>query len=253
MIITLSPAKVLDFKSPVSIKASSTPIYKDEAGELNNLLKNLSKEEIASLMKINPVQTLEIYQHIHTFDLKNRIKRQAIFAYNGIAFQGLSAKTLSEEDLYYAQEHLVILSGLYGALRPLDMIKPYRLEMQASLNNKKGKTLYDYWSVKLTQYINKLMKANGKVWVNLASNEYSKVINRKLLAKGSRIITPVFKQYDGNSYKQVVVYAKKARGMMARFIIENRLTDTEHIKAFNEDGYTFSEQLSSEKEWIFIR
>lgn len=253
MLITLSPAKVLDFKTPILINKSSSPIFQNESKELNDILKNLSPQDISRLMKLNPKQTMEVFQYIQAFELRKTPHRQAIFTYNGIAYQGFDASTLSVKDLNFAQKHLVILSGLYGVLRPLDAIKPYRLEMQAGLGNPRGKTLYNYWSECITSYISNQMKADDNVWVNLSSSEYSKVINRKKLPKGHKIITPVFKEQKGNSYKQVTVYAKKARGMMARFIVENQLTDVENIKAFDTENYCFSSQLSNTNEWVFIR
>ncbi|WP_165021328.1 peroxide stress protein YaaA [Dysgonomonas sp. ZJ279] len=253
MIITLSPAKILDFKSPVSIKESSQPLFVKKAHELNDILKDLSREDISDLMKINPKQTMDVYQYIHSFDLAKTPKKQAAFAYNGIAYQGLEPETLTTNDFDFAQKHLLILSGLYGVLRPLDIIKPYRLELQSPLDNPKGKTLYNYWSDTITQYMSKQLLADDNIWVNLSSNEYTKAVDRKKLPKGCRIITPLFKEHDGNKYKQVIVYAKKARGMMARFIVQNKLTDIEHLKAFDTEGYSFAPQLSSDKEWIFIR
>ena len=253
MIITLSPAKTLDYKSPVSITESTIPTYQKEAKEINDLLKPLSVEDIAELMSVNASIAHEVYHYIHSYDMKKTEDRQAIFAYHGIAYLGLDAATLTKDDLEFAQKHLVLLSGLYGILRPLDRIKPYRLEMQINLANKKGKNLYDYWSDTISQYVAKQMKNDDNVWINLSSQEYTKVINRKLLPKGHQIITPIFKEARGSEYKQIVVYAKKARGMMTRFIIQNRLTDVEHLKGFDTDGYAYSPQLSNEKEWVFVR
>ena len=253
MIITLSPAKLLDFETPVSISRETQPLYKKEADELYGSLQGASVEEIQALMSINVQLAHGVYQYIHAFPLKRTPQRQAVFAFNGIAYHGLNIRSFSNEDLDYAQDHLVHISGLYGALRPLDLIKPYRLEMQTSLANSKGMNLYEFWGDTVSTYMAKRMKDDDNIWINLTSKEYAKAVNRKLLPKGHRIITPIFKQQTDKGYKQVVVYAKKARGMMTRFILQNRITDVEHIKGFDEEGYYFAPQLSNDNEWVFIR
>lgn len=253
MIITLSPAKLMDFETPVPIKESTTPLYEKEANELYKLLEKDSVSEISSLMSINPQLAHDVYQYIHAFPLSKTPRRQAAFAYNGIAYQGLNARTMSKDDLQFAQKHLIHISGLYGVLRPLDLIKPYRLEMQIALANNKGKNLYDFWTETISKYLAKQMEADDNIWINLASKEYAKAVNRKLLPKDHKVITPIFKQETDKGYKQIVVYAKKARGMMSRFIIQNRIKDIEHLKAFDTEGYAFAPQLSDEKEWVFIR
>lgn len=204
-------------------------------------------------MSINPQLAHNVYQYIHAFSLSKTPQRQAAFAYNGIAYQGLDARSFSKGDLEYAQKHLVHISGLYGVLRPLDLIKPYRLEMQIPVVNNKGKDLYAFWSDAITKYLAKEMKADDNILVNLASKEYAKAVNRKLLPKGNKVITPIFKQDTDKGYKQIVVYAKKARGMMSRFIIQNRIEDIEHLKGFDTEGYVYAPQLSDDKEWVFIR
>lgn len=253
MIITLSPAKLQDFNTPLETKESTAPLYVREAKELYKSLEGVSVNEISSLMNINSQLAHDVYQYIHAFPLGKTSQRQAIFAYNGIAYQGLDARTLSDEDLSFAQKHLIHISGLYGVLRPLDLIKPYRLEMQIPLANNKGKDLYAFWKESISKYLAKQMKADDNIWINLASKEYAKAVDKKLLPKGHKIITPIFKQHTDKGYKQIVVYAKKARGMMSRFIIQNRLTDIEHLKAFDTEGYTFAPHLSDDSEWVFIR
>jgi Uncharacterized protein conserved in bacteria len=216
-------------------------------------MEELSVGDIASLMNINLQLAYDVYQYIYAFPLSKTPRRQAALAYNGIAYQGLNAKTFSEKDWKFAQEHLVHISGLYGVLRPLDLIEPYRLEMQIPLANNRGKDLYTFWSDTISNYLAKQMKVDDNIWINLASKEYTKAVNRKLLPKGHTVITPIFKQDTDKGYKQIVVYAKKAHGMMSRFIIQNQLTDIEHLKGFDTEGYAFSEQLSDDKEWVFIR
>lgn len=253
MIVTLSPAKLLDFESPVSTNESTVPLFQQEADQLYQLLEGSSVEDIKNLMNINVQLAHDVYQYIHAFQLKRTPQKQAIFAFNGMAYLGLQAKSFSEDDLKYAQDHLIHISGLYGALRPLDLIKPHRLEMHTSLVNSRGKDLYEFWGDELSRYIADRMKEDDNIWVNLASKEYTKVVNRKLLPKGHVIIAPVFKQQTDKGYKQIVVYAKKARGMMTRFILQNKITNLEHLKAFDEEGYCFAPQLSNDKEWVFIR
>lgn len=253
MIITLSPAKILDFSTKPTTNRSTQPQYADNALEINNILKDISVTEIAQLMKINPKQAMDVYQYIQAFEMERTPQKQAAFAYNGIAYSGLDAATLNDSDWDFAQKHLVILTGLYGILRPLDIIKPYRLEMQTKLENNRGKDFYAYWSDTITEYFAQQMKADDNIWLNLSSNEYTKVVNKKGLPKGATIITPVFKEQTPQGYKQVIVYAKKARGMMARFAIQRKITDVNEIKLFDSEGYSFAPSLSDDKEWVFIR
>ncbi|NDV93865.1 peroxide stress protein YaaA [Dysgonomonas sp. 521] len=253
MIIIMSPAKLQDFETPAPVKDATNPLYGKEAKELYKSMEGITAGEIASLMSINPQLAHDVYQYIHAFPLSKTPKKQAAFAYNGIAYKGLDAETFSKKDMDFAQKHLVHISGLYGVLRPLDLIKPYRLEMQIPVVNNKGKDLYAFWSNTISNYLAKQMKGDDNILVNLASKEYAKAVNKKLLPKGHRIITPIFKQQTDKGYKQIVVYAKKARGMMSRFIIQNQLTDIEHLKAFDTEGYCFAPQLSDDKEWVFIR
>lgn len=253
MIITLSPAKVLDFESPVSIEKSTRPLFKSETKELSTLLKDYSAQDIAGMMKINPKQAIDVYQYFQSFDMSRTREKQAAMAYNGMVFLGLAAKSLASEDFEFAQKHLIIFSGLYGALRPLDKIKPYRLEQQIRLKNSQGDDLYAFWSEKITKYFAERLNEDDNTWINLTSNEYSKMIIRKKLPKVTRVIRPVFKELTHDGYKQIVVYAKKARGMMARFIIQNKIDDVESLKFFDSEGYAFAPQLSKKEEWVFIR
>lgn len=253
MIITLSPAKLLNFETPVPTKKHTNPLYEKDADSLYHSLQGASAQEIGKLMDINPQLAYQVYQYIQSYPMARTPKRQAVFAYNGIAYKGLDAYSLSDKDLEFAQKHLIHITGLYGVLRPLDLIKPYRLEMQIPLINDKGKNLYDFWTETISHYMAKQLKADDNIWINLASQEYSKAVNKKLLPEGVRIITPIFKQETAKGPKQIVVYAKKARGMMTRFIIQNKLTDVEDLKGFDVEGYSFSPKLSKGDEWVFIR
>lgn len=254
MLITLSPTKLQDFSAPAPTKLATDPQYQHRAEELTEILAQYRPEELAPMMEVNPKLALDAYQFIHSFNLDKSPTKQAIFAYDGIAYSGLQPETFTDDDLLYAQEHLMMLSGLYGIIRPLDMIKQYRLEMQTKFQNPKGETLYEYWAETINKYFVKQLEETGNVWVNLTSSEYAKIINPKLLPKGAVRINPVFKEEQPNgSFKQIVVYTKKARGMMAHYILKNKLTDPEDLKGFDYEGYMFNPSLSNKKEWLFTR
>lgn len=254
MIAILSPAKKLDFKQPVPEINYTELFFPEEASQLAEQLKNYSPADLMQLMKISrslaELNTERFFKWHWPFNESEG--RPAILAFNGEAYNGLQARTFSTEELNTAQHHLRILSGLYGLLRPLDLILPYRLEMGIKLKNPKGKDLYQFWGDKITMQLNKDLADGGhKALVNLASQEYFKAINPKKIEVP--IITPVFKEYKNGAFKVISVYAKKARGMMTRFIIQNQLTDPEELKAFDLDGYHYNNQLSTDKEMVFTR
>ncbi len=237
----------------VSVEKSTKPVFEEDAVYLNNLMKGYLPDDIKELMGINPKLAHQVYEYIQAFEMKRTPVRQAALTYNGIAFQGLDAGTFTPQDWDFAQNHLLFISGLYGIVRPMDKIKPYRLEAKIKLENKKGKDLYAYWSDTVTKYLSEQLLADDNIWINLASDEYSKMINRKALPKECMVVTPTFKEQTGNGYKMIVVYAKKARGMMSRFIVRNRLKKAEDIKHFDAEGYSFSPNLSKNGEWVFVR
>lgn len=254
MLIVISPAKTLDYATPPVTKTHSKPDFLKQSQTLINILRNYSALDLAELMKLSmKLAELNFDRYCDwktPFTPKNA--KQAVLAMKGDVYTGLDAENLSEEDLAFAQEHLRILSGLYGVLRPLDLMQPYRLEMGTRLPNDKGKDLYAFWGDTITQALNKtLAKQGDEVLINLASNEYYKSVKPKLV-KG-RIITPQFKEQKSDGYKMIGVYAKKARGLMSRYIIANRLTDPEAIKGFNVAGYNYNEALSTEDQWVFAR
>ena len=254
MLAILSPAKTLDYKAKPQTNQFSQPVFLNDSKTLIAELQKLSPAGIESLMRVNKdIASLNFERFASwsmPFNLKN--SKQALLTFKGQVYVGLEAKSLTEDDLFFAQNHLRILSGLYGILKPLDLMQAYRLEMGTNLSNPKGKNLYEFWGNKITEAINNELAAHKqKVLINLASNEYSKVIKPKLI-KGD-IITPVFKEIKGNSFKVITVYAKTARGLMSRFIIKNRIENPEDIKAFDTDGYLFNQQLSTNKEWVFTR
>lgn len=255
MKIVLSPAKNLDFKTDTSNFDATECAFLSDSEKLIKKLKKLKPSAIAELMKISPVLSELNFERYKSWELPFNTSeaKQAIFAFNGEAYHGFDANTLSNKALKTTQDKLRILSGLYGILKPLDRILPYRLEMgtQFAINPKKT-NLYQFWGDKLTDYLNEEMnQSNTKVLVNLASNEYFKALNLKKL--NAEVYTPAFKDNSNGKYKTIMVYAKKARGMMSRFIIENDLNNPEDLKAFDTDGYVFNPNLSKEKEWVFTR
>jgi len=253
MLALISPAKTLDF-SPSPIKKYTTSPFTKESKELVGILKKKSAEDLKQLMGVSDKiaeLNVERFQSFKTpFNSDNA--KQAVLAFRGDVYTGLDADSFDEADLAFAQEHLRILSGLYGILKPLDLMQPYRLEMGTKLTNKQGKNLYEFWHEKITDRLNEDIEASdSKVIVNLASKEYFKSVKPKLL-KGD-LYNVNFKEDKNGTYKIVAFFAKKARGMMCNYIIKNKITNPEHLKGFDYEGYTYSEDLSTEREFIFIR
>lgn len=254
MLILISPAKTLDFESPVMFPESSTIAFKKESAELAHILRKYKPEGIAELMGISPKLAMLNFERFQQWadEPVDTQTRQAIFAYRGDVYDGLQAYQFSDADFRFAQEHLLILSGLYGLLKPLDRIQPYRLEMSAPLSTKACKDLYQFWTFKITRLIKEQLKADQSgIIINLASLEYIKAVEKKKLQ--AEIITPVFKDYHNGQYKIISFYAKRARGAMSRFIIRHKITDPEDICAFHMDGYMYNKQLSSGNNWVFTR
>lgn len=252
MIVVVSPAKKLDFERDEVKPNWSVPDYLDQSKALIKTARKMTRNDIAGLMKVSEKiadLNYERYRDFETpFTLTN--SKQAAFAFKGDTYVGLEAETLSEDDLEFAQNHFRILSGLYGMLRPLDLMQPYRLEMGVRLKNEKGKNLYEFWGNTLTDGLNDLLeKQQNKVIINCASNEYFKSVNEKEL-KGN-VITPVFKIVKEGVAKSPGMMAKRARGMMARFIIQNKLEKAEEIKKFDMDGYKFMPELSNDENYEF--
>jgi uncharacterized protein len=254
MITILSPAKTLNFNTPSPIPQSSPPLFIEKASQLIQILKRLTPADIMSLMKIsNGISELNFIRYTK-WELNHTTanSKQAVFAYNGEVFNGFRATKLEQSQANYAQEHLRIISGLYGILRPLDLIQPYRLEMCTKIAPIGKKDLFDFWTDTITSELNKeLMKQKSKVIVNLASKEYSKVIHANKI-KG-KLIQPIFKELKGIDLKTIVVYTKKARGLMARFIIDNKIESPEDLKYFDMEGYFFNERESDATNWLFTR
>lgn len=254
MLIVLSPAKTLDYDTPSTTDEHTLPDFIEHAAELIDTLRKLSPADVAELMSISDALAVLNVTRYATWSRKFTRKnaKQAILAFNGDVYEGLDAGSLTAKQLAYAQSNIRILSGLYGALRPLDLMQPYRLEMGTRLANPRGKDLYTFWGGIVTESLNKALGAQKqKVLVNLASEEYFKVVRQKQL--DAQVVTPVFEDWKGGKYKVISFYAKRARGLMARFAAAKGITQVDKLKAFDAEGYAFDESASSESHWVFRR
>uniref|UniRef100_UPI003D345E5C peroxide stress protein YaaA n=1 Tax=Saccharicrinis sp. 156 TaxID=3417574 RepID=UPI003D345E5C len=254
MQIVISPAKSLDFETPFSYKGYSEYRFIEEPPKLVKKLNTYSVKKLSALMNVSQELAELNYMRFKEwhYPFEPEKGKQALFAFKGDVYLGLDAYSLSNDDIDYIQKKLCILSGLYGLLRPLDLILPYRLEMSTKLPAGRKKDLYDFWGNKITHLLKKDIHENDhKVLINLASNEYFKSIKVKEL--DVPIVTPVFKDLKNGEYKMISFFAKKARGLMTRFIVQNRIEDPEEIKAFDLDGYHYNNQLSKENQPVFTR
>ncbi len=254
MLVLLSPAKNLDFDAPVPETAATKPVFAKEAGELIETARELTASQIARLMGVSQKLAELNRDRFASFKTSGKAERArpAVFAFNGDVYQGLSAKTLQADDLAFAQEHLRILSGLYGVLRPLDAIQPYRLEMGAKLKNARGGSLYDFWGARIAKEIDKSAAAHAdRAVVNLASEEYFSAVDRSALK--APVIAAAFKEEKNGALRTLQFFAKRARGMMARWIVEKRAERRADLKEFDAAGYCFRNDLSSEELFVFTR
>jgi cytoplasmic iron level regulating protein YaaA (DUF328/UPF0246 family) len=254
MLIVISPAKTLDYETPPTTELHTTPDFISHSAELIEILRTLSPAQLSSLMDISDaLAVLNVTRYAswsRKFTRKNA--KQAVLAFNGDVYEGLDAPSLTVKQLDYVQAHVRILSGLYGVLRPLDLMQPYRLEMGTSLANARGRNLYAFWGKLVTEALNaQIASHRAKVLVNLASEEYFKVVQPKLL--DAEIITPVFEDWKNDKYKVISFFAKRARGLMARYAAVKNLTHPEKLKGFNVDGYAFDESVSTAQSWVFRR
>ena len=254
MLLLLSPSKTIDTSHTTSSSSSSIPRFISEAELIVDELRKLNTNYLAKLMKISPKLSelnYDRYQHWNKdHNLSN--SKQAILSFKGEVFTGLDAASFSDEDLSYSQAHLIILSGLYGTLRPLDLIQPYRLEISTKLSVGASSDLYSYWRSQIIRSINNELKEHSnKTIINLASLEYFKAIDQQKLK--ANVITPVFKDFKDGNYKIISIYAKKARGLMTQYIIKNKIDNVEELKLFEQGGYFYNENLSNTKELIFTR
>lgn len=254
MLTVISPAKTLDFETAPATRKATQPEFLDRSAELVKDVRALDPQGIRELMGVSEnIAELNHRRFMNwhePFDLDNA--KQSVLAFKGDVYTGLEADTLNAAQLDFAQKHLRILSGLYGLLRPLDLMQPYRLEMGLKFANRGGKNLYEFWGEDITDALNRQLKKSGtRVLVNLASNEYFKSVRKSTL--DAEVITPVFKDLKGGKYKIVSFYAKKARGQMARFIIDKKLNEPEGMKKFRTDGYRYNKAESSAREMVFTR
>lgn len=254
MLIVLSPAKSLDYKTPAKVKAPTLPEFISESAKLIAELKKLSPQEVANLMGLSDqLSALNVGRYrdwSKKFTEEN--SKPAIYAFDGDVYDGFDVKTLDTKALDFAQDHLRILSGLYGALRPLDLMQPYRLEMGTSFKNARGKDLYAFWGERVTNSLKELLEKQKKpVLLNLASEEYFKVLQAKSL--DCPVISPVFQDGKDGKFKIISFYAKRARGLMARYVVENRITDPSDLKGFNLDGYKYVASESKLEKPLFRR
>lgn len=254
MLHVISPAKTLDFETPAPIATYTQPQFLEHSQELIDDLRELQPAQVSKLMaiseKLGQLNAQRFLEWSLPFSPTNA--KQALLAFKGDVYTGMAAERFAAPDFDFAQRHLRILSGLYGLLRPLDLIQPYRLEMGTGFANKRGKNLYHFWGDIITDQLNvELAQQPERVLVNLASTEYWGAVNTKKLH--AEVITPVFKDQKNGQYKIISFFAKKARGMMSAYIIHNQLTDVEQLKGFDSAGYAYNKAMSSPKEWVFTR
>jgi cytoplasmic iron level regulating protein YaaA (DUF328/UPF0246 family) len=254
MLLVISPAKTLDYDTPPATTRFTQPQFLDHAQELIGQLREMSPQQIGELMHLSDkLAALNVarYGSWHP-DFTPTNAKQALLAFKGDVYTGLATEDFSEADFDFAQAHLRMLSGLYGVLRPLDLMQPYRLEMGTKLANARGNNLYDFWGERISGWLNEALTEQGDdILLNLASNEYFGAVKRKAL--NARIIDTEFKDLKNGQYKIISFYAKKARGLMARYVIKERIRDPEQLKAFDYQGYRYSAEQSKPDSLVFLR
>ncbi|MBL58082.1 MAG: peroxide stress protein YaaA [Verrucomicrobiales bacterium] len=254
MLALISPAKTLDFETPSLTNSSSYPEFLDHSQKLIKELRTLSVSKLCSLMSISSKLAVLNEQRYQDWRLPFTTSnaKQAIMAFKGDVYTGFAFDKYNEKDFSYAQKHLRILSGLYGLLRPLDLIQPYRLEMGTKLTTPQSKNLYEFWGSTLTNALNRTIKNSGiQILINLASNEYYNVVDKNALQ--GRVITPIFKDQKNGNFKVISFFAKKARGAMSDYLIRHRISEPEGLKEFIGLGYRFNPKLTSDDNWVFTR
>ncbi len=254
MLFLLSPAKSLDYDTPPHLAKHTQPLFTRQSAALIEVLKAKTPQQISTLMKLSDTLSgLNVARYqVWSSKFSDKNSKQAVLAFNGDVYEGLDAKTLSEPQLAWAQDHLCILSGLYGVLRPLDWMQPYRLEMGTALVTEQGKNLYQFWGSQIADYLNQRAAADiSPVVVNLASEEYFKAVDLKALK--ARVVCCVFEDFKGGKYKIISFHAKRARGLMVRHAIENKLTSVKKLEGFNAEGYAFDAAASAPDRLVFRR
>ncbi len=254
MLAVISPAKTMDFETKPVTEIHTMPSFLDQSQALIDILRKMSVPDLAQLMRMS-VKLAELnferYAQWHTPFTPDNAK-QAALCMKGDVYSGLDAESFTPDDFAFAQDHLRILSGLYGLLRPLDLMQAYRLEMGTRLESERGKDLYAFWGGRITLALNRLLaERHSRVLINLASNEYFKAVRTQDLQ--AHIVTPHFKELKSGGYRTIGLFAKKARGLMSRFMIKNRIDDAAALKDFAEEGYRFDAELSSDNDWVFTR
>jgi len=254
MLLVVSPAKKLDYEPQNKTTVHTMPDYLKDSSQLIKRLRDFSSLDISELMDVSTKIADLNFDRYSTwtpnFNVKNA--KQSILAFKGDVYTGMDALSFDSTDFKFAQKHLRILSGLYGLLRPLDLMQAYRLEMGSKLSTTRGKNLYEFWDTTITEGLNKQLNTiKSDVLINLASNEYFKSVKKHHL--NANIITPMFKDYKNGDYKMIGIYAKKARGLLSRYIIKNKITDPQEIKNFNSEGYLYNKKLSTDSNWVFTR
>ena len=254
MLFLLSPAKSLDYETPPQVSTHTLPLFTRQSAALIDILKTKTPQDISSLMKLSDALSGLNVARYQAWSKKMTAKnsKQAVLAFNGDVYEGLNAKTLNPAQLDWAQDHVCILSGLYGVLRPLDLMQPYRLEMGTALATPKGKNLYQFWDAQLSNYLNERTAADKTpVVVNLASEEYFRAVDVKTLK--ARVVSCVFEDYKNGKYKVISFHAKRARGLMVRHAIEKKVASVKKLEAFNAEGYSFEAVLSGPDRLVFRR
>lgn len=253
MKIVISPAKSLDFESELPTKKFTNPVFVDEIAKINKTLRQQSPKQLSKLMAISDKLSELNWQRNQDFQqpFTKENARPAVYSFNGDVYVGLDAASIPEQKIDVLQDSLRILSGLYGTLKPLDLIQPYRLEMGTKIKIGKDKNLYEFWKQKVTKQLNDELQ-DDELFINLASNEYFKAIDKKTLKVP--VITPLFKDWKNDKLKTISFFAKKARGMMVRYIIDENVQTIEELKSFDYDGYHFSEEYTNKtNEFVFVR
>lgn len=256
MITIISPTTTMNFDKNIKIDKYSNPYFNEDINHLTDILKSLSIDEVSSLMNLSLDLSTLNYERYSKLGSKNNPITQSILAFDGEVFNCMNVSDFDNDDIDFSNEHLRILSGLYGILKPLDIIEPYRLEMKSKLNNREGKDLYKFWKSKITNYIiTELDKQSNNTLVNLASSEYLKCIDLKLLRQTHNFVDVVFKEYNPSkdTYTVKGLYAKKARGYMVSYIVKNKIDNVCDLKDFNVEGYSFNNELSTSDVYVFTR
>jgi len=254
MLLLLSPAKSLDYETPLDPQPHTAPLFVKQSKELIAVLRTRSPQRIAELMSLSDkLASLNVARYqAWSSRATEKNARQAVLAFNGDVYEGLDARTLDTHDLAWAQDHVCILSGLYGVLRPLDRMQPYRLEMGTRLANPGGKDLYQFWGTRIAEYLNTRLRVDtSPVVINLASQEYFRAVDTKALK--ARVVECVFQDYSAGQYKIVSFFAKRARGLMARYAVTHQLAQPEQLRAFNVEGYAWAAAESTPERLVFRR